>query len=233
MAALLDARPLACVINCASYTAVDAAEDNEATARAINAEGAGALASLCAAMDMPLIHISTDMVFDSAAPETPLTEEITPHPGSKYGATKLDGEVLVRAAGGRSVIVRVSRLFGDDATSFVSKMISLARNRDTLSIVTDEAGRPTPFDNLAAHLVRLAGVMTRAAPVPPLLHFGPAPAVSRYDWARRIFETSGALGGPSPSLTPVGSDAFSFPAKRPRGVILDTGLADGLLGPMP
>lgn len=233
MAALLDARQPACVINCASYTAVDAAEQNEAAARAINAEGAGALASVCSALDIPLIHVSTDMVFDSASPANPLTEEVSPRPGSVYGLTKLEGEALVRAAGGRAVIVRVSWLFGDDTTSFVSKMLSLARTRDTLSIVTDEMGRPTPVDDLAAHLVKLAIVMTRAAPVPPVLHFGPTPAVSRYGWAQRIFDTSASLGGPSPSLKPVGSDAFSFPARRPRGVILDTGLADGLLGPMP
>ena len=131
MAALLDARQPACVINCASYTAVDAAEQNEAAARAINAEGAGALASVCSALDIPLIHVSTDMVFDSASPANPLTEEVSPRPGSVYGLTKLEGEALVRAAGGRAVIVRVSWLFGDDTTSFVSKMLSLARTRDT------------------------------------------------------------------------------------------------------
>lgn len=231
-AALDDFRPAA-VINAAAYTAVDAAEENEAAARAINADGAGHIAACCAAAGIPLIHISTDMVFSAGDPDHPLDEAARPSPNSVYGATKLEGELAVQAAGGRHVIARVSWLFDRTGTSFISKMLEIAADRPVLKVVTDETGRPTDTDALAAHLVQLARHLIEAIEIPSLLHLGPGPAVSRFDWARRVFETSARAGGPRPELEPVTSDTFQTAAERPRGVVLDIRRADALLGPLP
>ena len=133
-AAVLEEQRPAAVINPASYTAVDAAEREEEAARAINAAGAANLASFCAAADIPLIHISTDMVFAEGDPESPLGETAWAAPQSVYGATKLEGETMVRSAGGRHCVARVSWLFGQTGTSFVSKMLELAAKGVALSL---------------------------------------------------------------------------------------------------
>ncbi|WP_370235105.1 MULTISPECIES: dTDP-4-dehydrorhamnose reductase [Henriciella] len=233
IAAVLNERRPDVVINTASYTAVDAAESHEDDARAINAAGAANLATLCASSDIPLIHISTDMVFGDGDPEKPLDEGSWAAPESVYGATKLEGETMVRSAGGRHTVCRVSWLFGDDCVSFASKMLELAAKRDTLSIVTDEIGRPTPIDDLAGHLVKLAELMVAGKETPPLLHLGPGPVVSRFGWAQEIFMASADAGGPAPEVKEARAADFGYPARRPRGVVLDTGRADALLGPMP
>jgi dTDP-4-dehydrorhamnose reductase len=233
IAALLDSLRPDIVINCASYTAVDAAESNEDAARAINATGAGNLATMCAGAGIPLIHISTDMVFSEGRPDQPVDEKAWAAPESVYGATKLEGETLVRSAGGRHCICRVSWLFGDDCVSFASKMLELGSSRDVLSIVTDEIGRPTPLTDLAAQLIKLSGMLKRGDDIPSILHLGPAPVVSRFGWAVEIFKASADAGGPAPELKEAKADDFRYPARRPRGVVLDTGRADALLGPMP
>ncbi|WP_300375508.1 dTDP-4-dehydrorhamnose reductase [Henriciella sp.] len=233
LASVLEQRQPSCVINAAAYTAVDHAEDESDNAHRVNAAGAGLLARLCAAASIPLIQISTDMVFSKADPDSPLPEKTWPEPDSVYGASKLEGETLVRQAGGPHLIARVSWLFDREGESFVSKILGAGLQRDTLKLVEDEHGRPTPADDLAAKLIILAGYLERGDPLPPVLHLGPPVPVSRYGWAQHIFETAERLGHRVPTLEPVSSSQFKTPANRPLGVVLDVSLADSLLGPMP
>ncbi len=232
-ASMLELRRPAAIINCAAYTAVDQAETDAEAAHRLNGAAAGALAQFCAVAGIPLIHVSTDMVFDDGNPLMPLDEKAWASPKSVYGASKLEGENLVRAAGGNQMVVRVSWLFDTSGTSFVSKILSAGVKHDELRIVTDETGRPSATDDVAEKLLALALRMPGDEILPPLLHLGPPNPVSRFEWAQHIFEVSEALGGPAPRLHPVNAEAFDTPARRPRGVVLDTCLADDLIGPMP
>jgi dTDP-4-dehydrorhamnose reductase len=230
--AVRQARPVL-VINAAAYTNVDGAEAEADRAHQINAKGAGLIAEVCAEEDIPLIHISTDMVFSKGDPDQPVTEQAEPAPNSVYGQSKLEGELEVRAAGGRYCVARVSWLFSGEGESFITKILAVAAQRDQLQLVDDEYGRPTHVDALAAHLLKLSDLMVAKEAVPPLLHLGPPAPVSRYGWARKIFEVSGECGGPAPEMTPVPGSTFPTPAQRARGLVLDVTLADSLLGPMP
>ena len=232
IAAIEQAAP-SVIINAAAYTNVDGAETEPDLATQVNAYGAGTLARLCAVAGIPLLHVSTDMVFSEGDPELPISETARPAPNSVYGESKLEGEMQVRAAGGRHCITRVSWLFSDEGESFISKILAVGAKRGQLDLVDDEYGRPTHVDPLAAHLVQLAQMLADGTAVPGLLHLGPADPVSRYGWAKEIFSVAEKAGGPSPELTPVPGSHFPTPAARARGVILDVNQADALLGPMP
>lgn len=232
-ASLLEIRRPAAVINCAAYTAVDQAETDVDAAHRLNGAAAGALAQFCAAAGVPLVHVSTDMVFADGDPDIPLNEQAWASPDSVYGASKLEGENLVRAAGGHQMVARVSWLFDTSGQSFISKILNAGQKNAELRVVTDEVGRPSFIDDVAEKLLALARRMAAGETFAPLLHLGSPGPVSRFEWAQQVFEASKALGGPAPKLHPVSADAFETPARRPRGVILDTRLADELLGPMP
>lgn len=233
LAAMIDSIAPSLVINCAAYTAVDKAETETAAAFTLNRDGAENLAKICAGRSVPLIHVSTDCVFGDGVPGHPVSEADPARPLSIYGQSKREGEMAVEAAGGRACIARVSWLFDYSPQSFIGKMLTIAHGRDNLNIVDDAYGRPTEVNALAKQLLDLADVMLSDRVVPPLLHLGPKEPVSRFGWAEAIFAASAALGGPSPALARCTSDALNEPARRPRGLVLDTKLADALLGKTP
>lgn len=224
----------ALIINCAAYTDVDKAENDEAAAYAINEGGAKTLAAACLEGRIPLIHISTDSVFGDRDPSRQVLETDLPGPLSVYGASKRAGEeAILETARLRVCIARVSWLFADDSVSFISKILTAAKSRDTLQLVDDAHGRPTPVVDLANQLVALADRMLVGMPIPEILHLGPREAVSRYGWAQAIFDRSAQVGGPVPELFACSSDDFPQVARRPRGLVLDVATATALLGPMP
>ncbi|MEE2878628.1 MAG: dTDP-4-dehydrorhamnose reductase [Pseudomonadota bacterium] len=233
LAAVIEQNAPAFIINAAAFTNVDAAEAQPELAKRVNADGAGTVARLAAVAGIPLIHVSTDLVFSEGDANQPLKESTWTAPASVYGETKLEGETLVRSAGGRHVVVRVSWLFGEGSESFIAKILKFGAQRETLQLVTDEYGRPTSFDALAEQLVHLAGMMASGHDLPTVLHLGPPGPVNRLEWAERIFAVAREHGGPDPKLEPVLGSHFPTPARRARGVVLDTSLADGLIGPMP
>ena len=233
IASALDKHAPKLVINCTAYTNVDRAESERDLAYAINREGAVNLAIACAHVDVPLIHISTDCVFGDGVADTPVTEDAPTAPLSVYGQSKRDGEVAVLEAGGRVCIARVSWLFDHGPQGFIGKMLNIAQGRETVQIVDDAYGRPTEVGALAERLLKLAELMAGGRDVPSILHFGPPDPVNRFEWAQAIFAASSARGGPAPVLSPCSSDAFNEVARRPRGLVLDTQLADDLLGPFP
>jgi dTDP-4-dehydrorhamnose reductase len=182
------------VINCAAWTDVDAAETKQAQAHAVNADGAGNLARAAAALGVPLLHISTDYVFDGTAPldgdgrPRPYLESDPTGPRSVYGSTKLEGEQQVLAASRDHTVVRTAWLYGVDGRNFVDTMLRLAGERDAsgstpaVRVVDDQIGSPTWSGHLAPALV---GLLERQ--VSGLVHLTGTGAVSWNGFAREIF----------------------------------------------
>ncbi len=195
----------AVVVNCAAYTDVDGAEEDEATAMAVNGEGAGNLARATAALGVRLIHVSTDYVFRGDASE-PYREDAPVDPQGAYGRTKLAGERLVAEHNPDSLICRTSWLFGEGGGNFVDTMLRLAADRDELSVVADQQGCPTWTGHLAPALVQAAGSEARG--VAHLCGSG------RTTWHGLASETF-RLAGTGTTVHPVTTAEFPRPAPRP------------------
>ncbi|RYH10984.1 dTDP-4-dehydrorhamnose reductase [Tropicimonas sp. IMCC6043] len=202
------------VINAAAYTAVDRAESEPELAQAINAEAPGAMARAAAERGIPFLHVSTDYVFDGSGHEPWATGDAT-GPLGVYGATKLDGERQVAAAGGPHVILRTSWVFSAHGGNFVKTMLRLAESRDRLTIVADQIGGPTPAADIAEALLTLA----KAGPSAPggLFHFSGQPDASWAGFAREIF----AQAGRSVAVEDIPTTAYPTPAARPLNSRLD------------
>ena len=226
------------VINAAAYTAVDRAESEPEEAYALNRDGPAHLARACAERRLPLIHISTDQVFDGRQ-DGGIREDDPPNPLCVYGASKLAGERAVAEAHGDHLIVRVSWVFGPSGDNFVIKVLGWAGSRDSLSIVSDQRGRPTYAPGLARALLDLAGRMAGGGADRPqgLLHLAGGSVLTRFEQAELILAGSAARGGPTARVAPVPTAAFPLPAARPLNAELDVSRAQeryGLsLGPFP
>ena len=212
------------VINAAAYTNVDRAESEGDLAFALNRDGPAALAAACAEALLPLIHVSTDQVFDDSRTR-PHREDDAPNPLCLYGRSKLEGERAVAAANSGALIVRVSWVFGPSADNFVKKVLAWAGDRDALSIVADQHGRPTYSPALAAALLDLALRMEGADAPRGILHLAGGSVMTRFDQARSVIEGSGRRGGPTATLAPVATRDFPTPAKRPLNAVLDVSRA--------
>ncbi|MFD1344662.1 dTDP-4-dehydrorhamnose reductase [Litorisediminicola beolgyonensis] len=203
------------VINAAAWTAVDAAESDEAAAHVVNAETPGALARACAARDLPFLHISTDYVFDGSG-DRPWREDDPVAPRNAYGRTKLAGEEAVRAAGGRHLILRTSWVVSAHGANFVKTMLRLSETRDALSVVDDQVGGPTPARAIAEALVEAAGAMV-AGQGGGTYHFAGQPPVSWAGFATEIFAQSGR----EVAVTGIPTAEYPTPAERPLNSRLD------------
>jgi dTDP-4-dehydrorhamnose reductase len=203
------ARPV--VVNAAAYTAVDAAEEDEATAQLVNGEAPGWLAQELAGHGR-LVHVSTDYVFAGTATE-PYGIDDVPAPRSAYGRTKLAGERAVAAAAGDAVVVRTAWVYAAHGSNFVRTMLRLEAERETVSVVDDQTGSPTWSADLARGLVAAA-----LSPVQGLLHATNTGATTWCGLARMVFELAGA--DPARVL-PTTTDAFPRPAHRPAHSVLD------------
>ncbi len=143
------------VVNAAAYTAVDAAEKDAAAAYRANRDGPAELARLCEAAGIPLIHVSTDYVFDGAKGE-PYVETDPVSPQGVYGASKLAGEAAVLHACTRAIVLRTSWVYAPAGRNFVRTMLTLAKTRDRLSVVADQKGCPSTAADLAAAILEIA-----------------------------------------------------------------------------
>ncbi|MCW2571312.1 MAG: dTDP-4-dehydrorhamnose reductase [Frankiales bacterium] len=196
------------VVNCAAYTAVDAAEEDEETAFAVNAAGPALLATACAKAGARLIHVSTDYVFPGDA-ERPYDVEDETGPKGAYGRTKLAGELAVREIlPAASHVVRTAWLYGASGQNFVKTMVRLERERETVSVVDDQRGSPTWSRDLAAGLLALAGSNVPAG----TLHATNRGETTWHGFTQAIFEE---LGADPTRVQPTTSDAFPRPAPRP------------------
>jgi len=203
------------VVNAAAYTAVDAAETDEATATAVNATGPGNLATALARHGGRLLHVSTDYVFDGAAHE-PYEVDATPAPRTAYGRTKLAGELAVRAAlPDRAFVVRTAWVHGGPGPNFVDTMLRLEHERPTVDVVSDQVGSPTWVGDLAGALIELGRCDAPAG----TLHYANTGTASWFDLARATFELAGA---DPDRVRPVSSEQFTRPAPRPAWSVLST-----------
>ena len=215
-------------INCAAWTDVDGAESKRELAHAVNATGAGNLARAAAQIGTPLLHISTDYVFDGAAPrdaagrERPYVESDPTGPRSVYGETKLAGEREVLAASAAHTIVRTAWLYGLDGGNFVDTMLRLAGEREAVQVVTDQVGSPTWSGHLAPAIL---GLLERE--VRGLVHLTGAGAVSWNGFAEEIFRQAEV----DCRVEPASSEQMARPAPRPAYSVLESERDDVL--PMP
>ena len=214
-AASLGAGERGVLVNAAAYTNVERAEDDADTAYRVNEHGARLLAEAARDADLGFVHVSTDFVFDGTK-DGAYVETDTPAPLSVYGASKLAGERAVLAAFPAALIVRTAWVFGENGVNFPTKLLSLAADRDTLQVVTDEAGSPTYTADLARGIVGLV-----EADAAGLFHLANAGSCTRFEMAGAILEYAGL----ERTLVPVTADAFPSRARRPANSVLDCGKA--------
>ena len=207
--AILAHRPKA-IINAAAYTAVDRAEEDEATAHLINATAPGVMARTAATLGIPFVHVSTDYVFDGSG-RSPWTPEDQPNPLGAYGRTKRAGEIAVLKAGGCPVILRTSWVFSADGTNFVHAMLRLSAERDQLSIVADQIGGPTPASALATACLTITEALGTAPEKAGIYHYSGAPDVSWAGFARAIV----ARTQRQTPIEDITTTQYPTPAKRP------------------
>jgi dTDP-4-dehydrorhamnose reductase len=213
------------IINAAAYTAVDKAESNPEAARAINTIGPENLAYAAAKSDIPIIHVSTDYVFDGTA-ITPYTPNCPTSPQSVYGQTKLDGENSIKAITSKHVIIRTAWVFSEYGNNFVKTMLRLGAERDELGIVADQIGCPTYAGDLAKCIFNfITLIKNNAKTVYGIYHFCGDEQVSWYEFANAIFDeakTKKVIVN-KPLLKKLTTSEYPTPAKRPKySVMKDT-----------
>lgn len=215
----------AAVINAAAYTAVDAAETDEAQATLVNATAPGAMARACADLGIPLVHISTDYVFagDGATPWQP--DDATAPLGA-YGRSKLAGETAVRDAGGAHAVLRISWVVSAHGANFVKTMLRLGAERDSLNVVADQIGGPTAAADIAAACHRIAKQLIDAPDKAGTYHFSGAPDCSWADFARAIFDEAGL----NCAVHDIPSSGYPTPAQRPLNSRMDCGTTHKTFG---
>ena len=209
-AALAHARATV-AINAAAYTAVDKAESDAERAEAVNRNGAGHVAAAAQALDIPLIHISTDYVFDGTKQEA-YVEDDAIAPLGVYGRTKADGETEVRKAHPRALIARTAWVYGLEGANFVKTMLRLGSERECLRVVNDQRGNPTFADDLAEALLTIA-----VRPEPGTYHLAGQGQTTWYNFAKAIF----AAKGHGPRIDPITTADYPTPARRPANSVLD------------
>ncbi len=213
------------IVNAAAYTAVDKAETNQDTARAVNAESVAVIAQYAKERDALLVHYSTDYVFDGSK-ESPYQPADATRPLSVYGATKRQGEEAIEASGCRFLIFRTSWVFSAHGANFVKTILRLARERDALSIVADQHGAPTSAE-LIADVTALAIAGHRQGLCKSgIYHLTAAGQTTWHGLASHIVARAAANGvalkAAVERISPIPTDAYPLPAPRPKNSRLDT-----------
>jgi dTDP-4-dehydrorhamnose reductase len=210
------------IINAAAYTAVDRAEKEAALAWRVNAEAPAVLARLARDRDIPLVQVSTDYVFDGLKADGYIETDLV-GPLSVYGATKLGGELAVRAICTKHWIVRTSWVFSEFGTNFVKTMLRIGNERDELKVVVDQRGRPTYAGDLAKLIVGLFEPGTLQPRVPyGTYHAAGGPVVSWHQFATRIMDRAVHMGllAKHPVVHAIPTSEYPTPAKRPINSVL-------------
>ncbi|MBX9682195.1 MAG: dTDP-4-dehydrorhamnose reductase [Hyphomicrobium sp.] len=242
------------VVNAAAYTAVDKAEDEPDLARAVNADGAGAAAAAAAEIGAPIIHFSTDYVFDGSA-SRPYDENDPTGPLGVYGQSKLDGERMVSAANSRHVILRTAWVCSPDGTNFVKTMLRLAAERPRLRVVDDQRGSPTFADDLAAVVLQIIpriGAQSATEHAFGIFHVASSGETTWCQFARAIMVGAQQRGAPHVPIDGITTADYPTKARRPAYSVLSTeklrrvhgvrlphweaalsGCLDQLIGPIP
>lgn len=214
-------RPRA-IVNAAGQVAVDEAEHDPARAFAINCDGAAHLAAAAAAAGIPVIHLSSDYVFDGAK-MAPYREDDAIAPLSVYGRSKAAGEEAVRAAHPRAIVVRTSWVFGPHGKNFLTTMLALAARQEVVRVVADQHGTPTAGAELARALLEMTELVAAApgAASPGIYHVAGAGETTWLGFAEAIFSGWARRGHRVPTIQAISLSDWPGPARRPRDSRLD------------
>ncbi len=218
----LEASRADAVVNAAAYTAVDKAETEEAVACAINGEGAGHVAEGAARIGAPLLHLSTDYVFDGAL-DRPYREEDPTGPTCAYGRSKLIGEKLVAARCPNSVILRTAWVYSPFGANFLRTMLRLSETREEIGVVADQRGNPTSAQDIADALLAVAArVRSDSSPMlRGIFHMTGSGETTWADFAEAIFREAAARGRRSTRVKRIATGDYPTPARRPANSRLD------------
>jgi dTDP-4-dehydrorhamnose reductase len=237
LSAFAQDKPITWIINCAAYTAVDKAEDEEALALRLNAEGPENLARLAEAIGARLLHISTDYVFSDIPhlqidEPRPYREDDPTGPTGSYGRTKEAGERRVLTAAPNSLIVRTAWLYGAHGPNFVFTMLRLMKERDSIGVVADQRGTPTWARDLSA---AIHGLLTKPAVPAGIYHFTNDGECTWYDFALAIRDEARKLGLLEKDCTvhPLTTDQYPTKARRPAYSVLSKDKIKALAIPVP
>lgn len=213
------------VINAAAYTAVDKAESEENLANTINADAPGAMASACADLDIPLVHISTDYVFDGSG-TTPWSVTDIPNPQNAYGRSKLKGEQAIKASGCIHAILRTSWVVSSHGNNFVKTMRRLLETKDRILVVDDQIGGPTCARDIAETCISIAEQLIQDPNKSGIYHYSGQPNVSWCQFANVIFEQTDC----KTIASPIPTTEYPTPALRPLNSRLDCDVIEGTFG---
>lgn len=224
---LIADKGITAIINAAAYTAVDRAESEPELAKRVNEDGPLALAKLSARFDIPLLHVSTDYVFDGTK-ITPYEESDTTGPTGVYGQTKLAGEQAISRHATKYIIMRTAWVFSEYGNNFFRTMLRLAKERDILGVVADQFGCPTYAGDIAKALIAIASQLHSSTGKQEarygIYHYAGAEAVSWHGFAEAIFEQAHKQGVITrrPLVNAIATDAYPAPAKRPTYSVLSS-----------
>jgi dTDP-4-dehydrorhamnose reductase len=207
------------VVNAAAYTAVDQAESEPERAHAVNELGPRRLAQACAARGLPLIHVSTDYVFDGAKAQG-YVEDDPVAPLGVYGASKEAGERAIREELPAHVILRTAWVYSAHSRNFVLTMLQLAAKQDELRVVGDQRGSPTFAGELAEGILTIANRLDGSPAMHGTFHFAGAGATSWAGFAQGVMELCLPAGAKAPVIVPIATAEFPRPARRPANSVL-------------
>lgn len=220
------------IVNAAAYTAVDKAESDQEAADRANHLGPKLLAEYCAKAGIPLIHVSTDYVFDGAK-GAPYVETDTPSPTGVYGSTKLAGENAALAANPQTIVLRTSWVYAAAGKNFVLTMIGAAKKLPKLRVVADQIGNPTSADDLALAILAIADTIEQSGwrdSYRGVFHAAGTGETSWHGLANAIFQFAAPFGLATPEVEPIATADWPTPARRPADSRLDTGKLNRTFG---
>ncbi|MBB4132403.1 dTDP-4-dehydrorhamnose reductase [Xanthomonas sp. 3075] len=214
LTALLDRIAPSRIVNAAAYTAVDRAEQDRDSAMRANATSPGVIAAWCASNNVPLVHYSTDYVFDGQG-STPYPEDAPTSPLGAYGETKLAGEDAIRASGAQHLILRTAWVYASHGANFLRTMLRVGAERDELRVVADQVGTPTPAALIADVTAQL--LQQRTPDTSGTWHLTAAGQTSWHGFAEAIFAQAVGAGllSRAPRVLPITTADYPTPAKRP------------------
>lgn len=222
LAAAIERHAPKLLVNAAAYTCVDDAESDPEAAFAANAAGPRMLAELAAEADLPLVHISTDYVFDGGKP-TAYVEDDPVSPLGVYGRSKALGEAAVRDVAPRHVVLRTAWLYSGGGRNFLTTMLRLARERPELRVVADQRGSPTAAADLAAAIVAVAPRLLASDAPYGLYHLAGTGEATWHAFAERIVARQSSRTGRKPPVIAIATADYPTPASRPANSVLDCG----------
>lgn len=224
-AAAIDRYAPTAVINAAAYTAVDRAEEEEAIATRVNGVAPAEMAQTCTELGIPLVHLSTDYVFDGSG-DVPWRPDDPTAPIAAYGRSKLKGELGVSEGGGAYAVVRTSWVFSAHGQNFVKTMLRLGSEHEQLRVVADQIGGPTSAAAIARACLAISIQLADDPSKSGTYHFAGTPDTSWADFAREIF----ALAGSSSEVAGIGTADYPTPAARPLNSRLDCSATEAAFG---